>query len=43
MSPKTSHYLEPRNVNLLGNKVFADVIKDQDEATLGTSWRSQLV
>ena len=43
MSPKTSHYLEPRNVNLLRNKVFADVIKDQDEATLGTSWRSQLV
>ena len=43
MSPETSHYLEPRNVNLLGNKVFADVIKDQDEATLGTSWRSQLV
>lgn len=24
---------EPQNVALLGNKVFADIIKDQDEIT----------
>lgn len=37
MSPKNSRLPGTSECDLTGKKVFADIIKDQDEATLGTS------